>query len=94
MWWESLPEVEKLATHSIDMLVGSVEGQLATERQGWRASSLSAKKLQDILDANNPKGSSFESSEDASGSSESAPGSTSEDSTKKKLANSPYALRS
>jgi hypothetical protein len=67
MWWESLPEVEKLATHSIDMLVGTVEGQLATERQGWRASSQSAKKLQDILDSNTTRNASFESSENASG---------------------------
>ena len=79
MWWESLPEVEKLATHSIDTLIGSVEGQLATERQGWRASSQSAKKLQDLLEANSAKGASFESSDNSSGSSDSVGGNSKED---------------
>ena len=49
MWWESLPEVEKLATRSIDTLIDTVEGQLRKERQGWRASSESMKKIQAAL---------------------------------------------
>jgi hypothetical protein len=45
LWWMSLPEVERLSAHSIDMLVQSVEGQIRNERQGWRATSQSTKKL-------------------------------------------------
>ena len=39
MWWEALPQVERLASSSIDRLVGSVEGQISSERDGWKASS-------------------------------------------------------
>ena len=46
LWWHSLPEVERLATKSIDKLVEEVETHVRSERQGWRATSQSAKMLQ------------------------------------------------
>ena len=49
MWWDALPEVERLATTSIDTLVDTVEGQLRAERRGWRASSQSLRKMQQAL---------------------------------------------
>ena len=49
MWWDALPEVERLATTSIDTLVDTVEGQLRAERRGWRASSQSLRKMQEAL---------------------------------------------
>ena len=49
LWWMSLPEVERLSAHSIDMLVQSVEGQIRNERQGWRATSQSTKKLAEAI---------------------------------------------
>lgn len=52
LWWNSLPEVERLATKSIDQLVNVVEGHIRSERQGWRATSQSAKKLSEAMDSN------------------------------------------
>ena len=64
LWWKSLPEVERLATKSIDDLVSTVEDQIRNEHQGWRATSEVSSKLSDAqegLDA------SFEEFEDESG---------------------------
>ena len=49
LWWTSLPEVERLSTRNIDTLVQSVEGQIRKERQGWRATSQSTKKLTEAI---------------------------------------------
>ena len=51
LWWTSLPEVERLSARSIDLLVQSVEGQIRNERQGWRATSQSTKKLTETIEA-------------------------------------------
>jgi hypothetical protein len=47
LWWKSLPEVERLATKSINDLVSTVEDQIRNEHQGWRATSEAASKLSD-----------------------------------------------
>ena len=49
MWWDALPEVERLASKSIDFLVESVENQIRNEHQGWRATSPSMQKLQEAM---------------------------------------------
>ena len=51
LWWDSLPEVERLATKSVDFLVSTVEKQMRTERNGWRATSQSMKKIQEALNS-------------------------------------------
>jgi hypothetical protein len=56
LWWNSLPEVERLASKSIDQLVSTVESHIRSERQGWRAISQTAKKLSQATDAAQQEG--------------------------------------
>ena len=49
LWWDSLPEVERLATYNISMLVETVEKEMRTERSGWRATSDSMKKMKQAI---------------------------------------------
>ena len=42
--------MEQLATDHIDLLVESVEGVLRTEREGWKSSTESTKRLQEAMD--------------------------------------------
>eukprot|EP00942_MAST-04A_sp_MAST-4A-sp1_P012913 g12913.t1 len=50
LWWHALPEVERLATKSIDKLVDIVETHIRSERQGWKATSQATKMLQQAAD--------------------------------------------
>ena len=50
LWWHALPEVERLATKSIDKLVDIVETHIRSERQGWKATSQATKILQQAAD--------------------------------------------
>ena len=47
--WDSLPEVERLATKNISLLVETVEKEMRTERSGWRATSDSMKKIKQAV---------------------------------------------
>ena len=49
LWWERLPEVERLATKSTNFLIGSAEGVIRQERQGWSSSNQSIKQLEQAL---------------------------------------------
>ena len=44
-----MPEVERLATKNISLLVETVEKEMRTERSGWRATSDSMKKIKQAV---------------------------------------------